>query len=54
MTKIKLCLQKLQEINEQDYNIGLAQDIAEAEQELEELETQCCYCIYTQGDDYDD
>lgn len=37
MTKLTYCLQKLQEFNEQDYSIGLAQDIAEAESEVLEL-----------------
>ena len=46
MTKLAYCLQKLREFNERDYSIGLAQDIAEAEQELEQLETQCCHCEY--------
>lgn len=47
MSKLKQCLQKLQEHNQQDYSIGLAQDIAEALDELEELESKSCIsCVY--------
>ena len=36
MTKLKMCLEKLREMNESssEYSIGLAQDISEAEQEV--------------------